>query len=177
MSGHNKWSKIKHKKEVSDSKKSREFSKLARLITVEVKKAGGDAEAPGVRQVVLRAKAINMPTENIERAISRGKSKDAASLEEVIYEAYGPDGVALIIHGFTDNKNRTGAEVKHILSTFGATLAAQGAASWAFKKEDNKWVAENLMSISDPDKEKIKKLIDELEENEDVQAVFTNASL
>jgi len=177
MSGHNKWSKIKHKKGVEDAKKSKEFSKFARLITVEVKNAGGDANAPGVCQVIARAKAINMPNDNMARAITRGKEKDAVSLEEVIYEAYGPGGVALIIHGFTDNKNRAGAEIKHILSRFGSTLAAQGAASWAFKKEDDDWVAENTMDISEGDKEKLEKLTLELEENEDVQGVFTNASL
>lgn len=177
MSGHNKWSKIKHKKGAEDAKRSKEFSKLSRLITVEVKKAQGDRESPGVRRVIQRAKAVNMPNDNIDRAIARGKSKEVVSLEEVVYEAYGPSGAALIIYGLTDNKNRTAAEVKHVLSKFGASLAAQGAALWAFKKDGDKWVAENLMDISDTDKEKIEKLIEELEESEDIQEVYTNAQI
>ena len=175
MSGHNKWSQLKHKKAVVDSKKSREFGTLARLITLEVKKAGGNADSPGVRSVVLRAKAVNMPNENILRAVFRGQGKDAASLEEVVYEAYGPAGAALIIHGLTDNKNRTGAEIKHILAAHGASLAAQGAASWAFKKEGDEWVAETLIPLSEEDTEKLRSLVSALEENEDIDSVYTNA--
>ena len=177
MSGHNKWSQLKHKKAVVDSKKSREFGKLARLITLEVKKAGGNADSPGVRSVVLRAKVANMPNENILRAITRGQGKDAASLEEVVYEAYGPAGAALIIHGLTDHKNRTGAEIKHILAEHGATLAAQGAASWAFKKEGDEWVAATPLPLSEEDAEKLAALVEALEEIEDVQEVSTNAKL
>ncbi|MBI1998750.1 MAG: YebC/PmpR family DNA-binding transcriptional regulator [Parcubacteria group bacterium] len=177
MSGHNKWSQIKNKKGAVDAKKSREFGKLSRLITVEVKKADGNADSPGVRGVIERARAINMPNENIERAVARGKSKDTAALEEVVYEAYGHGGVALIIHGFTDNKNRAGAEVKHLLSLYGAALAAQGAASWAFSREGNTWVPQNTLPVSADDAEKIRELVAVLEENEDVQEVFTNADL
>lgn len=175
MSGHNKWSQIKNKKGAVDAKKSREFGKLSRLITVEVKKADGNADSPGVRSVVERARAINMPNENILRAIARGKEKDAALLEEVVYEAYGPGGVALIIHGFTDNKNRTGAEIKHLLSLSGATLAAHGAASWAFSREGNNWVPNTTLPISEDDTKKLRGLVEKLEEDEDIQEVFTNA--
>lgn len=177
MSGHNKWSQIKNKKGAVDAKKSREFGKLSRLITVEVKKADGNADSPGVRGVIERARAINMPNENIERAVTRGKSKDSAELLEVAYEAYGPGGVALIIHGFTDNKNRTGAEIKHLLSLYGAALAAQGAASWAFSREGNTWVPQNTLPVSADDAEKIKELVEKLEENEDIQNVYTNVKI
>lgn len=177
MSGHNKWSQIKNKKGAVDAKKSREFGKLSRLITVEVKKADGNANSPGVRQTIERARAINMPNENILRAIARGKEKDAALLQEVVYEAYGPGGAALIIHGFTDNKNRTGAEIKHLLSLSGAALAAHGAASWAFSREGNNWVPNTTLPLSEDDAQKLRELTEKLEENEDVQEVFTNAKL
>ncbi len=175
MSGHNKWSQIKNKKGAEDAKKSREFGKLSRLITVEVKKAEGNADSPGVRAAIERARRVNMPAENIDRAIARGKSKDTAALEEVVYEAYGPGGAALIIHGLTDNKNRTGAEIKHILVEHGAALAGHGAASWAFSRDGNVWAPKELVPVEDADKEKIKILVGKLEENEDVQGVYTNA--
>jgi len=176
MSGHNKWSQIKNKKGVVDAKKGREFGKLSRLLTLEVKKAEGNADSPGVRQVVARAKAANMPNENIERALARGKDKDTAALFEATYEAYGPGGAAFIIQGLTDNKNRASAEMKHLLSLHGAALAAQGAASWAFKKEGDRWIASGeLLVVSDEDKGKIAALTEALLENDDVQAVFTNA--
>lgn len=177
MSGHNKWSQIKNKKGAVDAKKSREFGKLSRLITVEVKKADGNATSPGVRQAVERARGINMPNENIERAIARGKEKDATALEEVVYEAYGPGGAALIILGLTDNKNRTGAEIKHLLSLSGAALAAHGAASWAFSREGNTWVPQNTLPVSEDDAQKLRELVEKLEEDEDIQEVFTNVDL
>lgn len=177
MSGHNKWSQIKNKKGAEDAKKSREFSKLSRLITVEVKKADGNADSPGVRGAIERARRINMPADNILRAVARGKSKDAAELLEVVYEAYGPGGAALIIHGFTDNKNRTGAKIKHTLALHDAILAEQGAAAWAFSRNGNEWTPKEIVPVGDADKEKIKGLIADLEESEDVQSVFANAKL
>src|SRR3989344_2427014 len=115
MSGHNKWSKIKHKKAASDAVKSRVFSKFARLISVESKKVKGDINAPGLRLAIERAKKENMPGDNIERAVAKGKSDTGTSLEKVIFETYGPGGVALLIEGLTDNNNRTSQEIKHLL--------------------------------------------------------------
>lgn len=176
MSGHSKWSKVKHQKAVTDARKSRVFSKLAQVITIESKKALGDSSAPNVRQAVERAKAANMPQANIERAIARGTGKEAAKLEEVIYEAYGPGGVALIIEGITDNRNRTASEVKHALLKQGGTLAQPGAASWAFEKQDNKRAPKATVEISESDQEKTKILVRALKELDDVQAVYTNAA-
>ena len=176
MSGHNKWSKIKHKKGVTDARKSREFSKFARLITMEVKKVNGDESAPNVKKAVQRAKQANTPTDNIERATKRGKEKDTALLEEVIYEAYGVGASALIIYGLTYNKNRTSSEIKHILTKNGSSLADRGAAAWAFEKKDGVWEPKTTIPLSHKDKEKLSKLIDELKENEDVQDVYTNAT-
>ena len=175
MAGHNKWSKIKHKKAVTDAQKSKIFGKLARLISVESKKANGDVNAPGLRAAIEKAKKENMPNDNIERAIKKGTGGDADQMFPVLYEAYGPGGCAIIIEGLTDNKNRTSAEIKHILSKNGLSLAAQGSATWAFEKNGEEWVPKTMSPISDEDKEKLEKLIEALEENDDVQEVYTNA--
>ena len=175
MSGHNKWSKIKHKKAATDAAKSKVFGKFSRLIAVESKKCGGDVNSPGLRSVIEQAKAVSMPGSNIEKAIKKGAGGDTGNMEEVMYEAYGPGGCAIIITGLTDNKNRTSAELRHILSKVGAELAAQGSASWAFTKEGNEWIPNSTVPLSDADGEKLTNIIEALEENDDVQNVYTNA--
>ncbi|PIR57873.1 MAG: hypothetical protein COU71_01740 [Parcubacteria group bacterium CG10_big_fil_rev_8_21_14_0_10_38_31] len=175
MSGHNKWSKIKNKKAVTDAEKSKVFSKFSQLITVESKKAKGDENSPSLRAVVERAKKENMPITSIEKAIKKGAGTDAGNLEEVLYEAYGPGGVALIIEGITDNKNRSAAEIKHILSKNGLSFAGQGSATWAFEKTHEGWEPKQTTPVGEEDGEKLEKLIEELEENDAVQNVFTNA--
>ncbi|MDA8611243.1 YebC/PmpR family DNA-binding transcriptional regulator [Candidatus Pacebacteria bacterium] len=115
-----------------------------------------------------------MPKDTIERAVKKGTDSGTASLDPVTYEAYGPGGCALIIEALTDNKNRIAAEVRHILSKGGFELAAPGAASWAFSKDGNAWKANTTMDLSDDDLEKLEKLVDAFDENEDVQGVYTN---
>lgn len=177
MSGHSKWSKVKHKKAATDAKKSKIFSKFSYLISFESKKAGGDINSPGLRAVIDRARAENMPQENIDRAVRRGTGADAGAMEEVTYEAYGPGGCALIISGLTDNKNRTAAEVKHILSKNGSSLAAMGSALWAFTKTEGVWSPVATIPIQDTEKEAVASLIDELEDLDDIQSIATNADL
>ena len=174
MSGHNKWSKIKHKKAATDAQKSKIFSKLVRYITVEAKKAKGDRNSPGLRMAVEKARDENMPADNIERAIQKA-SASAESLEAVVYEAYGTGGVALVIDGYTDNRNRTVQEIKFILSKNNSALAAQGAAMWAFAKGEQGLVPTTTVDLEDADLEKLGKLVDELEEQDDVNNVYTNA--
>jgi YebC/PmpR family DNA-binding regulatory protein len=174
MSGHNKWSKIKHKKAMTDARKSKVFSKLVRYITVEAKKAKGNRDAPGLRLAVEKARAENMPSDNIERAID--KASTAGELDAVTYEAYGPGGAALIIEGYTDNRNRTSAEIKHLLSKNGGSLATPGAAMWAFTKGEEGLQATTTVDLSDEDLEKLASLVDELEEHDDVNDVVTNAA-
>ncbi len=174
MSGHNKWSKIKHKKAATDAQKSKVFGKLARLIAVESKLAGGDVSSPSLRAAIEKAKKENMPSGNIDRAVKKGAGKDMTQMEAVLYEAYSPGGCALIIEGLSDNKNKISAEVKHILSKNGLSLAAQGAASWAFEKTGDVWEPKTMAPLSDSDKEKLEKIIEEFEENDDVQEVYTN---
>ena len=174
MSGHNKWSKIKRKKEITDGKKSKIFSKFAKLITVESKQVNGDINSPSLKSAIDQAKAVNMPADNITRAVKKGASTDAGNLEANIYEAYGPGGCGLIIETLTDSKNRLAVEIRHILSKNGLELGRIGSVVWGFTKIENKWIPQNTLSLSDNDIKKTLKLIDELEDNEDVQEVFTN---
>jgi YebC/PmpR family DNA-binding regulatory protein len=176
MSGHSKWSKIKHQKASTDARKGKVFSKLVRFITVEAKKAKGDRNSPGLRMAIEKARAENMPSDNIDRAIDKA-SASSESLEAVVYEAYGPGGVAIIIEGYTDNKNRTVQEIKHLLSKTGGSLAVQGAAMWAFVKgDDGKLEPTTTVDLSDEDGEKLATIVDELEEHDDVNEVYTNAA-
>lgn len=137
MSGHSKWAQIKHKKAATDAKKGTLFSKIARLIIVAAKEKGGDpAMNPRLRMEIEKARQAGMPKDNIERAIERGTGGEKESaLAEVLYEAYGPGGAALLIQGVTDSKNRTTNEIKHILSEHGGKLAAQGSVEWMFEKK------------------------------------------
>jgi len=175
MSGHNKWSKIKNKKAVTDAQKSAVFGKMARLIAVESKKAGGDVSSPGLRAAIEKARSVNMPKDNIERAIAKGTSADTAELESVTYETYGPGGIAIIIDALTDSRNRTAAEIKHLLSKNGYELASPGSALWAFESTAEGYEPKTIVSVSEEDGERLTKLIEILEEQEDVQDIYTNA--
>jgi conserved hypothetical protein TIGR01033 len=134
MSGHSKWAQIKHKKAATDAKKSKIFSKLAAAITVAAREGGGDPDKnPKLRLAIDKARSFNMPSDNIERAIKRGiGALEGAQLEELIFEAYGPNGHPLLITAITDNRNRTLAEVKHILNKYGGKLGAEGSVKWMF---------------------------------------------
>lgn len=174
MSGHNKWSKIKHKKASSDAKKSKIFSMYSRLISIESKASGGNTDSPGLRSAIDQARAVNMPKDNIERAIKKGAGAGGENYEQVVYEAYGPGGVAMIIEGITDNTNRTTPEIKHLLSSNSYALGAQGSATWAFEKKEGEWIANTKTPLSDDDSEKLSNLIEQIEEHDDIKKVFTN---
>jgi YebC/PmpR family DNA-binding regulatory protein len=175
MAGHSKWAKLKHVKGKTDAQKSKMFSKLVRFISIEAKKAKGDRTAPGVRTAIEKARAANMPADNIERALD--KASTTGELEPVTYEAYGPGGVALVIEGYTDSRNRTAQEIKHILSLHGSALAQPGAASWAFTKSaEGKLEPATTVEISEEDGNKLSELVDALEDNDDVNEVYTNAA-
>lgn len=175
MSGHNKWSKIKHKKAATDAAKGKIFSKHSALITMEVKKAGGDENAANVIAAIDRAKKDSMPKDNIERAITKGKGAGADTMEEVLFEGYGPGGVALLIQAVTDNNNRTAPEIKHIFSKAGLELGTPGSASWAFTKTADGFVPNTPMELDDATGEKLVDFIEKLEEQDDVTNVFTAA--
>jgi len=135
MSGHSKWSSIKHKKGAADAKRGRIFTKLIKEITVAARMGGGDPDGnPRLRSAVLAAKAENMPKDNIERAIKKGTGElEGVSYDEIMYEGYGPGGVAMLVECLTDNKNRTVAEVKYIFDRHGGSLGAPGCVAWIFE--------------------------------------------
>ncbi len=134
MSGHSKWSSIKHKKAATDAKKGQLFTKLARDITMAAKGGDPDPETnAALRLAVQKAKQANMPSDNIDRAVKKGAGTDEGdNLEEVTYEGYGPGGTAVIVQAITDNRNRTVAEVRHAFSRGGGNMADSGAVSWQF---------------------------------------------
>jgi YebC/PmpR family DNA-binding regulatory protein len=175
MSGHNKWSKVKHKKAASDAKKSKEFSKLVRLIKAEARASQGNVESPSLKTAIEKAKAANMPKDNIDRAVASASADNGAVLEAVMYEAYGPGGVAMIIEALTDNRNRASAELKHVFSKRGLAIAAPGAAAWSFTRTDTGWVPNQTVSLHEEGVVELQALVDELEDHDDVQAVYTNA--
>lgn len=175
MSGHNKWSKIKHKKAATDAQKSRIFSKHAALIAMESRKAGGDVNSPGLSAAIERAKKDSMPKDNIERAVAKGGGAGGAAIEEVMFEGYGPGGVAILVQAVTDNNNRTSAEVRHVFSKSGLEMGTPGSASWAFEKNAGQYVPTNPMELDDATGEKLAEFIEKLEELDDVTDVYTAA--
>lgn len=199
MSGHSHWSGIKHKKEITDKKRGKVFSKLLKAIATAV---GGEPNPdfnPRLRTAVQKAKEANVPVDNIERAIKKA-SEPGMVFEELIIESYGPGGIAVLIEAVADNKNRVIAEVKKILSDHGAKLAEPGSVLWTFDKiadqrkldadlrrqdfstlpetsadQRGQWVSKFPQELSREDGEKLSGLIDALEEHEDVQEIYTNA--
>ena len=145
MAGHNKWSQIKRKKAVIDQKRGKIFSKLSREISVAAREAGGDPDYnPRLRLAIDTAKSENMPQENIERAIKRGTGElEGVHYEDVSYEGYGPNGVALYITTTTDNQKRTVAEIRHILETHGGNLGTSGSVAWQFDRKGQIFVDAN----------------------------------
>jgi YebC/PmpR family DNA-binding regulatory protein len=138
MSGHSKWASIKHKKAIVDSRRGKHFSKLTRAIMVAARDGGGDAAGnPALELAIRKAKEASMPKDNIERAIAKGTGEggEADAIESVLYEGYGPGGVALLIEAFTDNRNRTGAEVRHAFSKNGGSLGEPGSVAYLFDKK------------------------------------------
>ena len=137
MSGHSKWSTIKHKKGAADAKRGKLFSKLSRAIMVAAKEGGPDpASNLALQNAIEKARSYSMPKDNIERAIAKGAGEgtDGSSFETVVYEGYGPEGVAVIVEALTDNRNRTASDVRHLFTKFGGNLGATGAVAWQFER-------------------------------------------
>ena len=163
MAGHSKWASIKHKKKAVDAKRGALFTKLTRAITVAARD-GGDPEAnPTLALAVQKARDASMPKDNIERAIAKGTGEgaDAAAIESVLYEGYGPGGVALLVEALTDNRNRTSAEVRHILSQHGGSLGEPGSVAYLFEKrgvvvvDAGRWSEDDLVAAIDAGAEDI----------------------
>ncbi len=237
MSGHSKWATIRRKKGALDAKRGKIFTRLIREITIAARQAGGDSDGnPRLRLAIDNAKSANMPADNIERAIKKATGElEGSQISELIYEGYGPGGVALLIEVATDNKNRTVAEIRHIFSRGLGNMGETGSVAWMFerkglitlkrdgKSEDDlmeiildagaddltteedffevtttlenfepvrrkilenklivenaslQWIAKNSVPVKGDDAEKLMKLIEALEESDDVQNVFSNA--
>jgi YebC/PmpR family DNA-binding regulatory protein len=237
MSGHSKWSTIKRKKGAADAKRGKIFTKLIKEITISAREGGGDPGAnPRLRLAIDNAKAANMPADNIERAIKKATGElEGVTYLELMYEGYGPGGVAMLIEVATDNKNRSVAEVRHLLSKYNGSMGENGSVAWMFnrkgiitlpiqnKSEDEimdivleagaedlhteedffevqtdlesfepvrkalvaadlqienaslQWIAKNTVNIGGEDAEKVMKIIEVMEDSEDVQNVYSNA--
>jgi len=174
VSGHSKWSTIKHKKALKDARRGQMFTKLARAITVAVQKGGPDPEVnPTLRTAIEKAKQFSMPKDNIKRAIERGSGgAGGLKLEELRLEGYGPEGVAIVCEVLTDNRNRSVAEIRRIFSQYGGSLGEQGSAAYIFKDPQNP-----LFEVKIEDQETAKKVLDlvnALDDHPDVQNVLAN---
>jgi YebC/PmpR family DNA-binding regulatory protein len=137
MAGHSKWASIKHKKAATDAKRGKQFTKLARAITVAAREGGGDPDGnPTLATAIQKARDLSMPKDNIQRAIDRGTGEgDAAgAIERVVYEGYGPGGAAILVEALTDNRNRTGSEIRHAFDKHGGSLGEPGSVAWIFEK-------------------------------------------
>jgi len=210
VSGHSKWSSIKHKKGAADAKRGKLFSKLSRAIIVAAKEGGGDpAGNLALQNAIEKAKSYSMPKDNIDRAIAKGSGADAdaSAFETVVYEGYGPSGVAVIVEALTDNRNRTASDVRHTFAKNDGNLGGSGAVSWLFERrgivlvdadgadEDELTLAaaegeaagftvdaaeltmvpKTTVEVADEnDAKKVLRLIDQLEDNDDVQDVYAN---
>ncbi len=176
MSGHSHWAGIKRKKEITDKKRGKIFSKLSKAITAAVGSEPNPDFNPRLRTAVQKAKEASVPVDNIERAVKKA-SEPGAALEELVIESYGPGGAAILIEAIADNKNRVIAEIKKLLSDHGAKWAEQGSVRWAFEEKDGVIAPKFAQDLSAEDGEKLETLLEALDDNDDVQNVYTNANV
>ncbi|MFH1875127.1 MAG: YebC/PmpR family DNA-binding transcriptional regulator [Pseudomonadota bacterium] len=176
MSGHSKWATIKHKKGAADAKRGKLFSKLIKEITVAARFGGGDpANNPRLRTVLDNARAANMPNDNVQRAIKRGTGElEGVSYEEITFEGYGPNGVAVLVETLTDNRNRTVAEMRHLFTKMGGNLGENGCVAWMFNKQ-----GVLTFSKKDVNEEKLMEIAleagaDDIKDEEDLISVVTD---
>lgn len=173
MSGHSKWSQIKYKKSVTDAKKSQVFSKLTRLISIAAKNGIDPNSNNKLREAIEKAKEMNMPKENIEKAIKKNSQE---KLEELTIESWAPYGVALIIEAITDSHNRTIAEIKHLLSINNAKISGEGSVKWLFDYKNGEYQPKNYITITPEQRLELEKLFEDLDDNNDVKEVYSNLS-
>jgi len=174
MAGHSKWKNIRRKKEITDFKKSQSFTKLAKLISVSSKRGGGDPTGnPELRLLIEKAKDARMPKENIERAIKKGTGElEGVNYEEVVYEAFGPDGGAFLIECVTDNKNRTVAEIRTIFSKNGGSFGTVGSTAYIFGNDFDNPIFR--VKLNTENEEYVENIMNFLDESDDVIEVYTN---
>lgn len=181
MSGHSKWAKIKRQKGVDDQKRGQEFSRLSKMITIAVAsgKSGDPGMNPTLRMTIEKARQINMPKANIDRAIERGLGKgDMGTLEQVTYEGYGPFGVAVMVVAATDNRQRTTSQIKNLFERAGGSLSAPGSAAFMFDRStDGGFMPKSTMPLAGTEAQQLQRFLDSLEEDEDVERVVHTAEL
>lgn len=178
MSGHSKWSKIKNQKAATDAKKGKAFSLLARSITQAVRegKSGNPDDNPRLRTILEKAREINLPKENVQRAIDRGLGKGSSGvMTEVVIEGYGPSGVGIMVLAITDNPNRAKSEIRSIFETHEGSTGEPGSVAYVFS--DSSGSPSYTIPVSAEDASKIRSLLDALDEQEDVQDVKHNAGI
>jgi transcriptional/translational regulatory protein YebC/TACO1 len=175
MSGHSKWSQIKHKKGISDQKRGQLFSKLAKKISIAARDGSDPSSNFKLQASIDEARSFNMPKDNIERAIKRASEKEITDLENIIIQAMGPSGVAFIIEAITDNRNRTINEIKNILAKNETKMVPEDSLNWMFDKD---WTPYSPIELADQNfHNKIEKLFNELDEQDDVENIHSNANL
>jgi len=175
MSGHSHWSGIKHKKEITDQRRGKIFSKLLVAISAAAKTEPDPNFNPRLRTAITKAKAAGVPQDNIERAVKKAK-ESGGSLDELLFEAYGPSGIAILVEALSNNKNRTVQVIKLILKDHGGKWAETGSVQWAFQHaEGGGWTARFPQEMPEEDAIKLVSLVEALEDNDDVQEVYTNA--
>ncbi|HUO75913.1 MAG TPA: YebC/PmpR family DNA-binding transcriptional regulator [Candidatus Paceibacterota bacterium] len=177
MSGHSKWSQIKHKKAASDARKSAAFGKLSRAISVAARDNPDPATNVRLKNEIDRARAANMPIDGIERAIRRVADKRAATLTEIQLEFIGPGGVAIVASGITDSTNRTINEVRQIATHAGVRMVERGGASWAFRRTPDGMEPIAPVTLEPTDRQHLESFLESLDEHEDIQDIWTNADL
>lgn len=180
MAGHSKWSNIKNKKGANDAKRGKVFAQLSKLIRTAVKegKSPDPNQNPGLRLVIDKARGANMPNENIQRAIDRGLgiTKGGASLDEILYEGYGPNGVGFLVVAVTDNKMRTGSEIRSLFDKAGGSLGGPNSVSYLFARGEDGYDVTIPLQIDDTDsQQKIQDLEEQLLSQDDVEDVYHNA--
>lgn len=175
MSGHSKWSTIKHKKAANDLVKGSVFTKMAKAITIAVKKGGGVSDPAmnfSLRLAIDKARAVNMPKENIDRAVEKGLGVGGEEMVELLIEGFAPEGVAVMIVAVTDNRNRTMSEMRILMEKQGGVMGSMGSVAYMFDKTQSGYEPKYLSSVANPTK--VKQFIQALEENDDVQEVYAN---
>ncbi len=174
MSGHSHWAGIKHKKEITDKKRGKVFSKSLKLVSAAAATEPNPDFNPRLRTAIAKAREAGVPADTIDRAIKRASDPEA-KLEELMFEAYGPGGSAILIEAVSDNRNRAVQEIKTILRDHNGKWAESGSVQWAFEKKDGAWAAKFPQELADEeDRRKLITLLEAIEDNDDVQEVFSN---
>jgi YebC/PmpR family DNA-binding regulatory protein len=175
MSGHSKWSQIKHQKGIADQKRGQIFSKLTKKISISARDGTDPSANYKLQSAIEEARSFNMPKENIERAIKKASEKGAGGLERILIQAMGQGGIAIIVEAITDNRNRTISEIKNILAKNETRMVPENSLNWMF---DKNWVAQTPIDIEGTDQhEKLEKLFNELDDQDDTQNIYSNANL